>query len=331
MKEDPKELNQECVQEDEINLVDYWRVLLKHKKLIGRIVLVVVVATAVLSLFMTNIFQAKALITPVGSKDTGGGTLSVLAQQLGGLPGLTALPMPGTASLAELVNLLNSNIVRTKMIEKNNLLPVLFHEQWDPEKKEWKKGLSLNPMVLLRKVISVVTPPDTNARKKEGGAPDIQDGLRALGDVVTVRQNIKENTVTITVDYPDPETAAGMAAQLLDALNDHMTGESKRVAKLNKEYLEDQIAKNSDFIIKQKIYNLVAQQIETIMMAEVKENFAFKILDPPIVPDKKIKPNRMQMVILSFLVSLFVGIFVAFFKEYLAKRKMQPSGGSSVS
>jgi len=331
MKEYLNDLDQGCESEDEINLIDYWRVILKHKKLIGRIVLITVVATAALSLFMTNVFQAKALITPAAAKETGGGTLSVLAQQLGGLPGMTALPMPGTASLAELVNLLNSNIVRTKMIEKNNLLPVLFYEQWDAEKKEWKKGSSLNPLVLLGRVVSTVKPQDPATRKKEGGAPDIQDGLRQLEDIVNVRQNIKENTITITVDYHDPETAAGMVIQLLDSLNDHMTGESRRVAKLNKEYLEDQIAKNSDFIIKQKIYNLVAQQIETIMMAEVKENFAFKILDPPIVPDKKIKPNRMQMVVLSFLVSAFVGIFLAFFKEYLAKRKMQTSGGSSVS
>jgi uncharacterized protein involved in exopolysaccharide biosynthesis len=67
------------------------------------------------------------------------------------------------------------------------------------------------------------------------------------------------------------------------------------------------------------------------MMAEVKENFAFKVLDPPIVPDQKIKPKRTQMVILALVASLFLGIFVAFFKEYLAKRKMQPSGGSLVS
>ena len=50
------------------------------------------------------------------------------------------------------------------------------------------------------------------------------------------------------------------------------------------------------------------------MMAEVKENFAFKVLDPPRVPDQRIKPQRRRMVMRAFVASLFVGIFMAFFK-----------------
>jgi len=57
------------------------------------------------------------------------------------------------------------------------------------------------------------------------------------------------------------------------------------------------------------------------MLAEVKENFAFKIIDPPKEPDRKIKPNRASMVMLSFVVSLFLGIFALFFRAYLRKSK----------
>jgi len=57
-------------------------------------------------------------------------------------------------------------------------------------------------------------------------------------------------------------------------------------------------------------------------MAEVKENFAFKVIDPPLAPDKKIKPKRSQMVMLSLIVALFIGIFVAFFLEYLEKQNI---------
>ncbi|MBM2839369.1 MAG: putative rane protein [Deltaproteobacteria bacterium] len=59
------------------------------------------------------------------------------------------------------------------------------------------------------------------------------------------------------------------------------------------------------------------------MMSEVKENFAFKVIDPPKVPDKKIKPKRSQMVMLSLVTSLFAGIFIAFFLEYIAKLRNQ--------
>jgi uncharacterized protein involved in exopolysaccharide biosynthesis len=76
-------------------------------------------------------------------------------------------------------------------------------------------------------------------------------------------------------------------------------------------------------LIKQKIYSLIAQQIETSMMAEVKENFAFKVIDPPMTPDKKIKPARTVMVVLAFMMALFIGVFTAFFLEYLEKAKIK--------
>ncbi len=335
MTDELKNIDQTTIEDDEINLLDLWRVVWGHRKMISRIVLITVVATAVVSLIMTNIYQSKAIIAPVTPKSSTTGASS-LAQQLGPLAGMAgvSLASPGSTvvPLPELVSLLKSNIVRGKMIQKYNLLPILFEDRWDAEKKDWKRGgLILNPLTWIRKAVGALLPADPRApKKKDDDVPDIQDGLREIEKIVTVKENIKENTIGITVDYPDPELAAIIANYLLETLNDHLTGEAKRVAKINKEYLEDQITENSDPIIKQKIYNLIAEQIETMMMAEVKENFAFKILDPPLVPDERNKPKRTLMVVLSLFVSVFIAIFIAFFKEYLMKLRAQPSGGSSV-
>jgi uncharacterized protein involved in exopolysaccharide biosynthesis len=309
------------VEEDEINLLDYWRVIQKRKKLIIRLVSGVVFATAILSLFMTNIYQAKVVITPIAGKDgsAAGGTASMLAQQFGIIQ---AGPAPGT----EIFNLLNSNILKQKIIEKNHLMPVLFEDDWDKEKNAWKKGgYSLNPLKLVGVISRQFNPPPASI-KKEPGVPDTWDGIRKLMTVIKATQNLKDNTITITTEYKDPEMAANLARFTLNTLIDHITDEAKRVAKINKEYLEKQIVENADPFIKQKIYALIAQQVETIMMAEIKENFAFKIIDPPIVPDKKIKPKRTQMVMISFVVALFLGIFAAFFLEYVEKIKSGASG-----
>jgi uncharacterized protein involved in exopolysaccharide biosynthesis len=328
MTDELKNIDQTTIEDDEINLLDLWRVVWGHRKMISRIVLITVVATAVVSLIMTNIYQSKAIIAPVTPKSSTTGASS-LAQQLGPLAGMAgvSLASPGSTvvPLPELVSLLKSNIVRGKMIQKYNLLPILFEDRWDAEKKDWKRGgLILNPLVWIRKAVGALLPADPHApKKKDDDVPDIQDGLRKLEEIVTVKENIKENTIGITVDYPDPELSAIMANYLLETLNDHLTGEAKRVAKINKDYLEDQLAKNSDLFIRQKIYNLIADQVEMMTMTEVKENFAFKVLDPPMVPDQKSKPKRTLMVILSLFVSLFVGVFLAFFKEYLEKNNIQ--------
>ncbi|MGZ6276070.1 MAG: hypothetical protein ACXWMI_08175, partial [Syntrophales bacterium] len=199
-------------------------------------------------------------------------------------------------------------ILREKVIERYQLLPVLFYKEWDTEKKDWKRGTSLNPLVYV-------------GMRKDTGVPDVWDGLRTLDSIVKVNQNIKENIIIITVDYYDPVMAAKMVEYFLTALTDHMSSEARRVATINQKYLEEQLGKTADPLIKQKIYNLIAQQLETSMMAEVKENFAFKVIDPPMVPDMKIKPKRIQMALLSFVVSIFIGVFLAFLMEHFERSK----------
>jgi len=41
-----------------------------------------------------------------------------------------------------------------------------------------------------------------------------------------------------------------------------------------------------------------------------------------MVPDKKLKPKRAQMVVLSFVVALFMAVFIVFLLEYLEKNKI---------
>jgi uncharacterized protein involved in exopolysaccharide biosynthesis len=316
--------------EDEINLFELWQVIWKRRKFVAWIVGVIVLLTVIVSLVMTNIYEAKAVITPVESKNTGGGggMAAALMQQMGGLAGIG---LPDSASAAEIMLLLKSNVLREKIIKDYNLLPVLFSDQWDEEKKAWKKGtgwgFSLNPLTLISKMFSLVKPADKKAVKKEPGVPDVWDGLRSLDGLVKISNNIKDKSITITAEFDDPVIAANIANYFLAALNNHMSSEAKRVAAINKKYLEEQLQETADPLIKQKIYNMIAQQIETAMMAEVKENFSFKIIDPPKVPDQRIKPKRTQMVILSFIVSLFIAVFIVFFMEYLEKVKRLKTKG----
>ncbi|NOZ24814.1 MAG: hypothetical protein GXO94_01795 [Nitrospirae bacterium] len=311
--------------EDERTLLDYWRVLVKHRRLIAIVVLVSVFATVIISLLETNIYQSTAVIAPVS--DTGGRSrrLAALASRLTGMPRIN---LPGTASSSEIIALLNSNILRRKIIEKYNLLPVIFYEQWDEEKNDWKREDSFNPFRLIGdlagKIVRLIRPEDgTSVETGEEGVPTVWDGLRALDNMVRINDNIDRNTIEISVDFHDPRKAAEIAGYFLTTLNNHMVEEAKRVAETNRKYLEEQLKHTADPFIKQKIYSLIARQVETAMMAEVKENFAFKVLDPPTVPDRKIRPRRALMVILSFILSGFAGVFISFFLENIERARQR--------
>lgn len=213
--------------------------------------------------------------------------MSRLAMQFG----ISTAP---AANVSEIVRLLKSNVLMERVIKRYNLLPVFF-------KKE--------------------------ELKKMPEASRTWNGIRHLKDIFTVTHNQREGIIELSAEFTDPETAADIINYMLTELTDYMSGEARRVAETNRKYLESLIDKNTDPLISQKIYSLIAKQIEMSMMAEVKDNFAFKILDPPKAPDRKIKPKIMMNILLSFFVSLFAAVFLAFFTEYIGKLKQQERHG----
>src|SRR5437016_8141331 len=68
--------------EEEINLRAYWRVLVRRRALILRLVVVVPVVTACLTLLLPNIYQGTATLMPLAPSR--GGLSSVMLGELGG-------------------------------------------------------------------------------------------------------------------------------------------------------------------------------------------------------------------------------------------------------
>jgi uncharacterized protein involved in exopolysaccharide biosynthesis len=267
---------------DEINLLDYVKIILKNKWLICLVVGVCVVATAIISLLTAPIFEAKAVIMPVEAPGAQSG-MSAMAAQFG-------ISTPNHGQTAEIIGLLKSSLLRERIVRKYNLIPIMF-------KGGLPKGMTENERIWV--------------------------ALRYLENAIKVIPKQKMNTIEINVTFKDKKLAADIVGYVLVELTKLMSSEEKRVAKANKKRLESTIDQTADPFVKAGIYNLIAKQVEKYAMAEATENFAFKVLDPPRVPDSRIKPKRVQMVIISFIVSLFLGVFVAFGKEYVVNHKKE--------
>lgn len=313
------------MEEDEIDLFEYWDVIWQRKKMISAIIFIVVAVTIIYSIMLPNIYMAKAVIIPIeGQKGIPSGLAGMAAQFAG-------ISLPGNPNVDEIKGLLGSNILKKNIIEKYDLIPLLFADGWDKEKKGWKEpgqlaGIIqwLNPRFLLSQVVKKVHPPPESMKKQgdnKDPGPDIYDGIRALGGMLKVDESRRSAGITISVENKDPQLAANLVGYILLNLKEHMSNEAIRVAKANKEYLIKQLETTIDPIIKNKIYELIAAQVERETMAGNTEGYAFKVLDPPMVPDQKVKPKRAMMVVLSTVVSAFLGIFLAFFMEYVKKAR----------
>ena len=65
------------------------------------------------------------------------------------------------------------------------------------------------------------------------------------------------------------------------------------------------------------LFELLAKQYELAKIDEAKEGSVVQVVDKAIPPDKKYKPRRALIVIVSFLGALICAVFFAFFREWL--------------
>ena len=278
------------IDEDEINLLDYLIVLLKHKWLIFGIVFATGIAAVIISLMLPNIYRSEATIIPrQQEKSATSSALSALGA-LGGMASeLTGLGGGGDVEKFEVV--LKSRELARRVVEKYKLMPELFEEQWDPLKKQWKE----NP------------------------APTIQDAYKILMEMLSISREQNSDVLSVKFDHEDPNFAKIMVDNYLAELSESLREDTLEDAEENKKFLQKQILKTSDPLLKVKISDLLAKEIEKETFARAQKYYSFTVLDPPVAADldKKVKPKRALICILSVTVAGFFAIFFAFFLEYI--------------
>jgi len=157
-----------------------------------------------------------------------------------------------------------------------------------------------------------------------------------------VRKKLRKNTfikvsdegiVSITVEDRDPNRAAAMAnayVEELDRQNKRLSAgqaTSKRLFLSNRlKEIEEELSKIENLLsreakIKEMLYELLTREYEIAKIEEAKNMSTIQILDRAVVPERKCKPNRRQMVMLSAITALFLAVFAAFAREYFAKAR----------
>lgn len=193
----------EMEREDEINLLEYWRVVRKRWRTIAGIFGVAVVVTAIVSLLMTPIYRAKTTIIPIGSSQ---GRVSAALRSLSALPFAgSLLPGVGGASTDKIVTVLKSRTVAEAVIQNLNLLEILFENDQD------------EPISL-------------------------QGGVRFLTAITEISDDRKE-LITITITCSDPKIAAQIANQYTIELQGFLNKNALSMAKRNRIFIEDQLQK----------------------------------------------------------------------------------------
>lgn len=224
---------------EEINLIEYWRATVRHKKMIGAIVGAITLFITLYSLYLPNIYESKAVILPLGGQK--GGVASAFAQM--GLGGLVGSLGGGSASTSQFMVILKSRTLAMRIIEKYGLLKVFHKNAWDEKNQKWKED---DP-------------------KKQ---PNIENSVGHLLGMVSFDVDQEGPTIEVKVDSQDPQFAAEIANIYAKELGNYISENMFSSAKKNRIFIEQQLQRTrvefleagkalTDFYVTNKVSNVI--------------------------------------------------------------------------
>jgi uncharacterized protein involved in exopolysaccharide biosynthesis len=278
--------------EEEIDLREIWRVLVKYKRMILSATFGAAIVAAGISLLMPNIYRAEVLLAPVQNEDTQSGGVTAALSGLGGLASMAGIALGGGGGTEENLAVLKSREFLWKFVQEKKLMPILFEDEWDESQKKWKE----------------------TDLKEQPGQMDVFRLFNKAGvlDVVTEK---KSNLVTVAIEWENPEVAAAWVSQLVTQLNQYLRQEAIARSERNLKYLNEELAHTQFEEMRKTLFNLIGQEQKNAMMANAQREFAFRVIDPAVIPDKKIKPKRAIIILLAAVLAGFIAMLIALMRD----------------
>jgi len=375
-------------QEEEINLLDIWRVLVRRKKLICMIVGTSFLLSIVVALLLPKIYSATVSILPP-QQDS-------MSPLLGA--GLSQIPMGGMGGLASSlldlktpadlwVGILKSTTVMDAIIDRFKLqalydkktrdetrlklkdnyktlkgkegiisLTVLdrdphraaqmanaFIEELDKINKKQVMSSGKRTRVFVEKRLNETKEGLSKAEEavkqflEKNKAIKLDDQskaiISAIGDLkgVLMAKQVELQTLLsfATPTHPQAQLLRAEVKGLEEMMRELEEGDQGQGGSKNIFIPTDKMPDlGLQYVrllrttkVQETLYTVLTQQYEMARIQEVKDSTTVQVLDTAKAPEKKTKPKRALIVLLSTFTALFIAVFIVFIQESLEKNK----------
>lgn len=271
---------------DGIAISDLFNIFKNNFKLFSIITSLITLLSVIYSLMLTPIFQAEVVAIPAEKTTSSGGSLVSGVTGMARLAGIS-LPSGSSDDIQTSIAIAESKKFNMLFVNQENLLPVLFKEDWNEETQSWNN---------------------------EEIPTDIA-GQSELRSHYSIGYSKTDGIITFTMRWDDPKLAAEYANKFVSSVNDYIRDDEISEAQKSINYLKEEIKNTTLVDIKSVLNSLVQDQLQTIMLANVREDYVFKVIDPAMTPKTKIKPKRRQIVFMGFIFGIIIASLCIFIRE----------------
>lgn len=259
----------------------------RHVVLILVPVALAVILGVVFVMVATPTYRSEALLAPQDAAPVNQ-ALGQLGSQLGAIGLGSMIGADGSNQADVHVAILRSRRFLGEFIEAHEILPVLFASRWDDEAKAWKDNDELPP-----------TLNDAYRRFRQG--------------LLTVSKDEVNGLITVSLEWHDPQLAHDWLTALIADLNESIRQRERDQATRSLEFLKEELQRTDIRELQQALNQLSLAELQKLTIANVRKEFAFRVIDPPSLPDTDdpVWPRPLLVVLGSAFLGLFLGIFAA--------------------
>jgi uncharacterized protein involved in exopolysaccharide biosynthesis len=264
------------------------------------VVSVILTTTVAIVLAVTtqNVYRAYTVLAPAGSGESGGLLRSLLGQA-GGLASLVDVNAKESDPTSEAIAVLQSRKFIEDFIVERGLLAEIV-------KNGMKGGIA----------------------RGSSGAPSPSPLWRAYDyfkkNILEVERDKSTPLVTVKIDWSNREEAADWANDLVRRLNMKMRDRAIAEAEKGITYLNLELDKTAVLPLRESIYKLIENDIKQKTIANVRDDYVFRVVDPAFVPDirEKVRPFRTVYGIMGILTGFLLGVFALLIRDF-ARRTIE--------
>ena len=282
---------------DIIDLIALIKILWKQRIFIVSVSAISFMLAAMWSLTLDNFYKSEAILITNNNQSN----QSMLSQYSGfaSLAGIN-LSSGGEDRQEEAIEMIKSRAFLGHLLQFDLVLPsiaatesynsksnhIIFSRDYDYEKRVWS----------------------------ENKKPSNLEAHRIYTDLISI-STLKNGFIKISVEHKSPFFAKELLGLIISEVNSLIRQKDLEQATKAIEYLNLELSKTSLVEVRESINNLIQNQLETQMMANIKENYVFMYIEPPFIPERKSRPSRVAICLLATMLGSMIAVISVFIKK----------------
>lgn len=297
--------------EMQIGFLDILAQLTRYKVLVLLFMIMVSSLSVWIALKMPNVYQTVGIFAPATDKKSG---LGGLGSQIGGLASLAGISLSagGAVDKTDLaIELLRSKDFISRFIQKYDLkVLIMAADGWDMNSNQIRidqEKYDTENKIWLR------TPKAPRLPE-----PSYLEAAEEFSKLLDVSKDKTTSMVKITLEYYSPVLAKNWLDLLVEEVNEEIRQRDVLEAKASIDYLNNQLATINIADIRESVIQIIQDQTKTLMLTNIRKEYALKTVDPAFIPEEKFKPRRAIIVIMSVFSAFLLLMFAAYLKISLS-------------